>query len=1213
MSHRPDSWVIENTHNTARFFTENRHVAWTLLVFTVVAGVYGYFFMPQRKDPDIPVRVALAICQWPGVETVKVEQLITRRIEQKVAENVTVEKIESTTRVGSSFVYMTLKENIEDTGKQFDDIKMRLDTLQDLPEGAGPVQFVKDFGSTAALMLTVASPKVGEVQIGLRADIIRAAIESTRKSVDAAAGPRATVVYCLPPDLAPQVVRRTIELFATVASREGVVRDTRLVEGSGFVGLDFATDWDDARLRDYGAVFVAEHLRPSEFHPDVWGPALIREPGDVAARLAEVAGDKYTYRELDDITDLIQRTLQTVPEVSKVDRAGVLEPQVFLTYSQERLAAYGLNVSELSNVLSARNIPVSAGIVEIEGKNVTIDPSGEFENEKEIGDVIVGASSSGTAVYLRDITDIDRGYDSPPRYLNFYTWKDADGRWQRTRAITLAAQMRAGEKIGAFGAHVDEALASLRPRLPEDIIYARTSDQPLQVRESISLFMNSLLEAVVLVVLVALVGFWEWRSALIMALCIPLTLAMTFAMMAFLKVDLQQISIASLILALGLLVDDPVVAGDAIKRSLAAGHKPLVAAWLGPTRLATAILFATITNIVAYLPFLLLPGDTGRFITTLPIVLTCSLVASRIVSMTFIPLLGYYLLRPGRKPEKPMAERRSQGFAGRYYKLGRAAIAHRRRVFAISLGFLLLGGFFMSRLKPQFFPKDLSYLCYVDVWLPEDATLEATRAAAARVEQAVLAGADEYAKHHGHGGEGETLPVLQSLTTFVGGGGPRFWFSVGPEPRQQNYAQIIIQARDKHVTRHLVEQLQSSVPAQVPGARVNVRELETGPPVGIPVSIRLSGDDLALLRAEGRKLADIFRALPNAERVQDDWGVESFLVDLEIDPGRANLAGLTNLDAARSTSAALNGSRVATLREGHRQIPVVARLRMEERARLSDLENLYVYASQGSQKVPLRQISRLTYSMKLEKIVRRNQFRTMTVSCFPVEGLLPSEVLRDAMPRLRQFEAQLPTGFRMEIGGEGEKQAESFLDLAVVMAISIGLIFLALVLQFRNAVKPFLVFAAIPYGMVGAAALLWIMGAPFGFMAFLGVASLVGVIVSHVIVLFDFIEEAHQSGEPLVEALLDAGIVRLRPVLITVGATVFALIPLASHGGPLWEPLCYAQIGGLLVATVITLLLVPVLYSIFVLDLKIVRWETVPEGSETSDSAAQHGPAAESP
>jgi multidrug efflux pump subunit AcrB len=264
---------------------------------------------------------------------------------------------------------------------------------------------------------------------------------------------------------------------------------------------------------------------------------------------------------------------------------------------------------------------------------------------------------------------------------------------------------------------------------------------------------------------------------------------------------------------------------------------------------------------------------------------------------------------------------------------------------------------------------------------------------------------------------------------------------------------------------------------------------------------------------------------------------------------------------------------------------------MEERARLDDINNLYVYSSSGTQRVPLRQVSSVSYQMQTEKLRRRNQFRTITVSCSPVEGVLASEVMAAARPRLQEVANSLPPGYKMEIGGEEESQVEGFRDLTVVLGISVAAIFLTLVFQFRSAIKPVIVFAAVPYGAVGALAVLWLMGSPFGFMAFLGIVSLVGVIVSHIIVLFDFIEEKHAEGEPLQEALLDAGIMRLRPVLITVGATVTALFPLAMHGGPLWEPMCYAQIGGLTAATFITLLLVPVIYSIFVLDLKLIKWD----------------------
>ena len=1179
---------IERTHNTARFFTETRHVSWVLLIGTLLWGVYGYLQLPQRKDPDIPIRQALVLCPWPGASSDKIEQLVTRRIEEKIAENVKVEKIESNTRTGITAVYLTLVEGTRDTGKEFDDIKLKLDTIANLPDGAGPIEFVKDFGDTAALMLTVASPKVADAEVAARADALRKKIEATRAGAAlTGGGRRVTLVQGLPAAVPSELVRQPLRLLAEAAVADAVLADARTIVGPGFVGLDGVSNGDEAALVQYVERFVRERLRASEFHPDAWPVAVIRDPADTQARLLAVAGDKYSYRELDEYTDLITRTLKTLPIVSKVTSIGLLQERVYLEYSQERLAAYGVKVGSLDRTLGARNIAMPGGVIESGDKNLTVDPSGEFKSEHEIGDVLV-STANGRSLYLRDVATVARGYESPARFLNFYGHRDADGSWRRSRAVTLAIQMRAGQKIGDFAAFVDGKLGELRALLPADLILARTSDQPRQVEENIHLFMGSLWEAVVLVVLVSLIGFWEWRSALLMALSIPITLAMTFGMMFMFGIDLQQVSIASLIIALGLLVDDPVVAGDAIKRDLAAGYPRLIAAWWGPTKLAKAILFATLTNIAAYLPFLMLPGDPGQFVYSLPIVIGCSLVASRVVSMTFIPLLGYYLLRPQAEPS--IEERRKTGFAALYYRVGSVAIRHRWAVLAASLVLLAVSGGVM-RLKTQFFPSDLQYLAYVNIWLPEDAPVSATNRIAVQVESTVRQVIADYAKVHSDD-PNHPREVLKSLTTFVGGGGPRFWYSLAPEQRQPNYAQVLIEVFDKHDTTHLVDQIQTAVSGTIPGARFDSRQLETGAAVGIPVSIRVSGEDIATLRRLAGQVAGVLRAVPTATRVRDNWGPESFTVRLRTDSDKANLSGLTNYDVAAASASAMSGARVGVLREGDEQIPVVARLRMTERAQLSDIRSLYVYSQQGSQKVPLQSISSVVYDMQTEKIQRRNQFRTVTISAFPAPGSLASEVLAEARPKIDEIAGALPAGYRLEIGGEHEEQTKHFKNLTVVLLISIVLIYLALVFQFKHAIKPLIVFAAIPFGAIGAIAGLWMMELPFGFMAFLGIISLIGVIVSHIIVLFDFIEERHEHGEPLEQALLDAGIIRLRPVLITVAATVTALFPLAAHGGPLWEPLCYAQIGGLTVATFVTLLLVPVLYATFVVDLKLVRWET---------------------
>jgi len=1209
MTHKPEAELIAHTHNTARFFTEHRQVSLILLLGVFLWGWYGYQNMAKRKDPNIPVRVAVASTQWPGATALEVEQLVTRPIEQAMEQNAFIRPpapsdfgIRSISFPGLSLVYVQLDDSVKDTKKQFNDINLKLDALNShLPQGAGPIQFNSDFGDTAALMLTVASPPVSDVEVSLRARSVSAAIEKVRGLEPRnAPQPRVSIVYAFPQSISSGLVRESFQLIVKTAVRDRTLADPYFFEGNGFVAVDVSTQLTDSELRATADRMLQQRFHRSALHPDAWQSAFIRDTQQTEATLASVAAEKYSYRELDDFTDLIARTVQGAPQVAKVERKGVLPEQIYLDYSQNRLAQYGVTPAKLKDVLGARNITLPAGLVEVGPKNIQIDPSGKFETAQQIGDVIIGTSSTAehSPVYLRDLVDISRAYESPAKYLNYLTWCDKDGRWHRSRAVTVAVQMKEGEQIHAFGRSVDEKLAAVKQYLPDDLVIVRTSDQPLQVKENIDLFMDALYEAIGLVVLVSLIGFWEWRSAVLMAISIPITLAMTFGMMYLVGIDIQQVSVATLIIALGLLVDDPVVAGDSIKRMLAEGHPSLVAAWLGPTKLATAILYATITNIVAYLPFLLLTGTTGEFLYSLPIVMTCSLVASRLISMSFIPYLGYYLLKP--VPEKSVEERRNTGFMGYYARAARFSIEHRWKFFIASLAFLAVGAYIFAQLKSAFFPEDVQYWSYIDVWLPNDANLPATNQVAQRVEQVVREQAAKYGEEH-PGKDGKPEPVLRYITTFVGGGGPRFWFSASPQLQQLNYAQVLIEVSKKEITPEFIKQLQPVLTASVPGARLDARQLQTNP-LDYPVEIRLSStadvsaarelEDNRTLRQLAAKVEDIFRSIPFAERTHNEWGDENVQIRLAIDPDRANMAGITNMDVANSSTSGMSGTPVAVLQEGHKQIPVVARLRMDELTRLSDIENLYVYSSQGNTKIPLVQISDIEQGLIAGRIIRLEQFRTINVRTFASREHLSSDVLNAAMPKLRQLEKSLPPGYKLEIGGEFDKAKTGFRNLGMVMVISICAIFLALVFQFNNAIKPILVLAAAPYGMVGAFVMLWIMHEPFGFMAFLGIASLVGVIVSHSIVLFDFIEERHAAGDDFENAVIDAGIIRLRPVMITVFATVLALFPLAMHGGPLWQPLCYAQIGGLLIATVVTKLQVPVMYAIFVLDFKILKWET---------------------
>ncbi|HKD76833.1 MAG TPA: efflux RND transporter permease subunit, partial [Ktedonobacterales bacterium] len=373
-----------------------------------------------------------------------------------------------------------------------------------------------------------------------------------------------------------------------------------------------------------------------------------------------------------------------------------------------------------------------------------------------------------------------------------------------------------------------------------------------------------------------------------MALSIPLTLLMTFGLMHVLGIDLQQISIATLIIALGLLVDDPVVAGDAIKREMAAGQSRGIAAWLGPTRLATAIVYATITNIVAYLPFLMLTGSMGQFLYSMPVVITISLVASRIVSMTFIPLLGSFILRPRHEPS--IEERRKHGFAAQYYRVGQWAIRHRWAVVSAAVLVLVGGGSIGASLKKQFMPKDLSQLAFIDVFLPEDASFAATDETVQQVEKI----AQEVSAS-------QKMPI-EALSSFVGGGAPRFWYSLSPESPHTNYAQIVMLFQDKRQTHQLLPYIQSRVDREVVNARIDVRQLENGDSVGLPVAVRISGADSTTLRVASERVQKVLRDIPSVSRIRDNWGEDRFIVRMNVDSDRANLAGLTNRDIADASA-----------------------------------------------------------------------------------------------------------------------------------------------------------------------------------------------------------------------------------------------------------------------------------------------------------------------
>ena len=1223
---------------TAQFFVSKKPIAWTALLVTLVWGAASYFQMPQRHDPIIPVRQAVVVTAYPGASAEKVEQEVTRKIERKVAENPSVETVSSVSRQGLSVVFVELFEQEKNAELVWQDVQSKLAGMTDLPRvGEQPLQpqLNKDFGETVAVMLTISSPPVSDLEVEVRARSILAMLEPAR----AACSPefredRLSGVLVYPNTIARGAVLRIGHTILQHLTEKGVARDGRILEAPGTGCIDFQLTAGLPELIRVLQAWQRDTQAAGQWHPDVWPGFFVRDLDQLPRLLRANAREKYTYRELRNFADLIQDRLKRFPSIAKIEQIGAQNEQVTLSYSGQRFTQFGIRPDFVVSRLRQRNINLPGGRVELPNQNIVVQPSGEFKSQQEIGDVVValseprttgrGSSAGGYPLYLRDLADITRGYVDPPDVMNFRTVKvppgqgksqtpaqeslidlpfsppsqpaasspsSAGSELQTTRAITLAIRQVKGSNIGDFARDLDTALDELNGVLPDDLRIERTSDEPGEVRRRILEFDQCLLEAVGIVVLIALL-LMEWRSAVLVAISIPVTVALTLGICHVLGIDLQQVSIAALIIALGLLVDDPVVAADAINRELADGVPREIAAWQGPQKLARAILYATLTNCVAFLPLLLVSGGTGDFIYSLPVVVAAALVASRTVSMTFTPLLGYYVLRGQRGFDASAGSGDAAG--GSRYSLSTRAFAmialafrrftawslgHKWTVLG-SVGVLLLGCVFMTRLiGTAFFPKDMHSVFTVNVSLPEGTPIWETRAEAERIMARIEAA------------EGASIA---SYTLFVGAGGPRFWLSVVPEQRADNYAQILVHTRDKHQTGALVRRLKGTLPPQVAAARITIEQLETGPPIGVPVQVRLMGSDSEQLRLLAARVKQLLRDIPGSDNIHDDWDPEILQISLDINPDRAGLTGVSNEDVAGTVYAGLSGYPVTQFREKDRLIDVVLRLRSDERSGVNDLYNLYAISSLTNARVPLRQIAEFKTELVTPKICRRDHQRCLTVKCDAVPGALPSAIVERIEPQLRRLQADgtdWPPGYRFELGGEHKEQTKGFRDVGLALCVSLLSIYLALVLQFNSTIRPLIVFAAVPFGMFGGLMGLLVFGAPFGFVAFLGIASLAGVIVSHIIVLFEYIEEMRHLGKPLHRALIDATLARLRPVLVTVLATVGGLIPLAVRGGPLWEPMCYVQIFGLLVATIVTLVIVPVLYVVFVESLKIVRWK----------------------
>jgi len=896
-------------------------------------------------------------------------------------------------------------------------------------------------------------------------------------------------------------------------------------------------------------------LRVKELPEGVRGPIVNSDFGDTVAVLMAVRGSGYGYRELKDYATRIEDELRAIRAVSKIKRYGEQKEQIVITSTLERISQYGVNPLNVIHALEQRNIVEYGGKFDAGRASVPMRTSGLFQTEDQIRRVTIGVSPAGQPIYLGDLAQVERRYQDP----EFLT------RFNGDNCLMISVEMQEGNNIVDFGKAIRERMAHVRTLLPPDLKLDLLADQPRVVENRIGAFIREFGIAIAAVILVTVL-LLPLRVAVISAVAIPVTVAITFGVMNALHIELHQVSISALIVVLGMVVDDAIVIADNYVELLDRGVSREDAAWRSATELAVPVLTATLTIIASFLPLLMLSGSVGEFISALPIAVAVSLGSSYVVAMLLTPLLCRFFIHRGlHDPAEGQEPARKKKFSALnlmqavYHRV--IGFAMRRKAVTVVLGVAAVaGGAGLMRLAPeQFFPSAERDQFVVDVWLAEGARIEATDAVLRRIESHLAQ--DKF---------------VSSYATFLGASAPRFYYNVNPEPPASNYGQLLVNTQAVKGTPAFVQQLRYRLARLCPEARVIVKELEQGIVVQAPIEGRIVGDDLAILKSKGREVEDILRSQAGSAFVHHDYREDSYQLKVDVNQEVANRLGLTNALISKLLAGSFSGAPVSTFWEGDRAVDIVLRLDESRRQSFENVRNAYVTSLLTGARVPLRQVAELKPDWEPSRIVRRNGIRTLTVRSFTDQGVLASSILNSAKPRLESL--SLPPGYQLSYGGEAENQKETFSEMIRALQVSLLAIYLILLFQFRSTWEPLIVMVSIPLALLGAAAGLILTRNPFGFTAFVGLASLSGVVVRNAIILVDYINDRLRHGAELEQAALEAGERRLRPIFLTTMAAAVGVTPMILSGSSLWSPLASVIAVGLLFSMFFTLVVVPVLF-----------------------------------
>lgn len=904
--------------------------------------------------------------------------------------------------------------------------------------------------------------------------------------------------------------------------------------------------------------------RATELPAGVQGPIVNSDFGDTVAMLIAVHGKRYGYRELKDYVDKIQDEFRTIRNTGKLATYGGQSEQILITSSLERLSRYFADPVRIAQALQQRNVISSSGHFEADQAKIPLRTAGIFTTEDQIRNVLVDVSRTGQPVYIRDFADVTRRYQDP----TFVTRYDGEP------CIMLSVEMQKGQNIVQFGEKVQHVLQRLDTLLPPDIHYEFIADQPGVVKSRITELSHEFMLAIGSVILVTII-LLPIRVAVIAALAIPVTLCTTLGVMNILGIALHQVSIASLILVLGIVVDDAIVIADNYVDLLDRGKTRTEAGGLCAMEVVVPVFTATMTIIASFLPLLILTGSVGEFIMALPLTVAIALAVSFIVAMMLTPILCRFFIKKGLR-SRDNVELQAKGkqkfnvlnSLEAIYK-GVIAFFMRRKSLAIALGLLgVVAALGLFRYVPrEFFPSAERNQFVIDVWMAEGSRIESTDAVMRRIEQ-YMAGRKE----------------IVHFASFVGQSAPRFYYNVNPQQPDAAYGQFIVNTASAKQTPSLVHDLRTTLAALAPEALVIVKELQQGSQLEAPVEIRISGDDIPELKRIGAQVERIVSAVPFSQYVHQDYYNDSCTLDINVIEELANRLGLTDGSISKVMSAAFDGAPVSTFWEGDRPVTIMLRLDKESRSSFADVGNAYVTSQLTHASVPLRSIANLDPEWQYSRIVRRNGVRTLTVRSFVQQSHYATELLKMIQPQMQAL--QLPPGYRLEYGGEVFNREEAFPQMQAALGISLIAIFLILLIQFRTISEALIVMASIPLALPGAVLGLLLTHNPFGFTAFMGMISLSGIVVRNAIILVDYINEKLAAGHSLEQAATEAGERRLRPIFLTTMAAAVGVTPMILSGSSLWSPLASVMAIGLFLSMFFTLLVVPVLFVIVMSRLK---------------------------